>query len=212
MAGRLGLISCGVASCGGECEGLHAPTRPCGSFPLCPASHLLLRAAEGGGKGGHIQLDILVEVRAEQFQPQKLTGQFAPTIHLPARQFPTCHASTLALPLHSPRSPPPPALQAMGRQNFGCDTGNWDWKGLTSQNVTLNGGWGNVLCGVVSEAAEAACFGSRSVWVWAGQAEGGGDTPRLLTQRPAAIFTPSSIPHLRRQAAARLGGVPPAAG
>jgi hypothetical protein len=33
----------------------------------------------------------------------------------------------------------------MGRQNFGCDTGNWDWKGLTSQNVTLNGkrlrGW-----------------------------------------------------------------------
>lgn len=30
--------------------------------------------------------------------------------------------------------------QAMGRQNFGCDTGNWDWKGLTSQNVTLNGG------------------------------------------------------------------------
>jgi beta-galactosidase len=36
-------------------------------------------------------------------------------------------------------------VEAMGRQNFGCDTGNWDWKGLTSQNVTLNGkrlrGW-----------------------------------------------------------------------
>ncbi|KAI7843402.1 hypothetical protein COHA_003000 [Chlorella ohadii] len=30
-------------------------------------------------------------------------------------------------------------VEAMGRQNFGCDTGNWDWKGLTSQNVTLNG-------------------------------------------------------------------------
>ena len=30
-------------------------------------------------------------------------------------------------------------LQAVGRQNFGCDQGGWDFKGLTSQNVTLNG-------------------------------------------------------------------------
>lgn len=30
--------------------------------------------------------------------------------------------------------------QAMGRQNFGCDRGSWDFKGLQSPNVTLNGG------------------------------------------------------------------------
>lgn len=33
----------------------------------------------------------------------------------------------------------------MGRVNFGCDKGGWDLKGLTSQNVTLDGsplrGW-----------------------------------------------------------------------
>lgn len=33
----------------------------------------------------------------------------------------------------------------MGRINFGCDTGGWDFKGLTSKNVTLDGqplrGW-----------------------------------------------------------------------
>ena len=40
-----------------------------------------------------------------------------------------------------PASPAParPHPQAMGRQNFGCDSGNWDFKGLQSPNVTLNG-------------------------------------------------------------------------
>ncbi|KAL4433782.1 hypothetical protein ABPG75_000223 [Micractinium tetrahymenae] len=36
-------------------------------------------------------------------------------------------------------------VEAMGRANFGCDTGGWDFKGLTSKNVTLDGrplrGW-----------------------------------------------------------------------
>ncbi|KAL4450728.1 hypothetical protein ABPG77_001084 [Micractinium sp. CCAP 211/92] len=36
-------------------------------------------------------------------------------------------------------------VEAMGRVNFGCDTGGWDFKGLTSGNVTLGGqplrGW-----------------------------------------------------------------------
>ena len=44
---------------------------------------------------------------------------------------------TLRLPGCPPTLHDPP--QAMGRQNFGCDSGNWDFKGLTSQHVTLNG-------------------------------------------------------------------------
>ena len=40
-----------------------------------------------------------------------------------------CCGHTLTLRLHALHLP----------QNFGCDTGNWDFKGLTSRNVTLNG-------------------------------------------------------------------------
>jgi hypothetical protein len=32
-------------------------------------------------------------------------------------------------------------VEAVGRQNFGCDTGGWDFKGLQSPDVQLNGGW-----------------------------------------------------------------------
>jgi len=31
-------------------------------------------------------------------------------------------------------------VEAVGRQNFGCDTGGWDFKGLQSPKVQLNGG------------------------------------------------------------------------
>lgn len=71
-----------------------------------------------------MQLDILVEV--------SLT--FWPA--LPYRP------PLIALPILLTFTPGMPAclpLQAVGRQNFGCDQGGWDFKGLTSQNVTLNG-------------------------------------------------------------------------
>lgn len=34
-------------------------------------------------------------------------------------------------------------VEGVGRQNFGCDTGGWDTKGLQSPDVMFNGGRGN---------------------------------------------------------------------
>jgi beta-galactosidase len=44
-------------------------------------------------------------------------------------------------------------VEAFGHQNFGCDTGNWDYKGLQSSNITLNG-----KCLWVFPSAEYVCF------------------------------------------------------
>lgn len=37
-------------------------------------------------------------------------------------------------------------VQAMGRQNFGCEVGGWDLKGLQTANLTLNGEPCVLLC------------------------------------------------------------------
>lgn len=48
-----------------------------------------------------------------------------------------CHALAHALPALAARF-----VQAMGRNNFGCNVESWDFKGLQSKNVTLNGAAG----------------------------------------------------------------------
>lgn len=183
---------------------------------------MCLCAAEGKGKGGHIQLDILVEVSSRRVPclllPSAavmcgcLLASLLPPPYPDAALCPGAAVASRSLAQHT---------QAMGRQNFGCDTGNWDWKGLTSQNVTLNGGrrvrmaghhWFQVV----------ACFKCHSCllpalpgpgWVCSSRAMLFFDVAwaaALATGRnPTAMLLP---PLAGRQAAARLGDLPPAAG
>lgn len=131
-------------------------------------SHRLhaLCAAEGKGKSGHIQLDILVEVSSRRVPclllPSAavmcgcLLASLLPPPYPDAALCPGAAVASRSLAQHT---------QAMGRQNFGCDTGNWDWKGLTSQNVTLNGGWGFEWRGTIGCMFQLAQLsGARASW------------------------------------------------
>jgi hypothetical protein len=107
-----------------------------------------------------------------------------------------CCGHTLTLRLHALHPP----------QNFGCDTGNWDFKGLTSRNVTLNGAAVEVVgpmtgCDAIATSLEEAMqlqFGCRHLTancaVWA--------LPGMHTYANA-VQLPTC-----RQSPKRLGSVP----
>lgn len=131
----------------------------------CPAVCDAGWASTSTASDGGLQLDILVEVRSVQagaigvcsccWKPCCCCCSWLARQHCTGPRSarfrcwkPCCWhlwRASPGLPKVRAKALHPPGWQAMGRVNFGCDTGGWDFKGLTSGNVTLGGqplrGW-----------------------------------------------------------------------